>query len=43
MGDKNPKQKHRQDAQKSAVKAAKAAKVRAGVPVSAAPEKTPKS
>jgi hypothetical protein len=43
MGDKNPKQKHRQDNQRHAAKAAKAAKAKTGAPVSSAPEKPTKS
>ncbi len=39
MGDKNPKQKHRQDAQKNAARIAKAAKAKTAAPISGAPEK----
>jgi hypothetical protein len=39
MGDKNPKQKSRQDAQKQNDKNAKAAKAHAGTPTPAAPPK----
>lgn len=42
MGDKNPKQKNRQDAQKNAAKAAKAAKVKSHTPTTREPEKTDK-
>lgn len=43
MGDRNPKQKHRQDAQKNAAKNAKAAKVKAHTPATREPEKTEKT
>lgn len=42
MGDKNPKQKNRQQAQKQSDKDARAAKMKAALPASGAPVKSPK-